>query len=49
METSRRIPVCTRNYITRIAAAVSQEHALVCITREVTARKGQGFSVGIRN
>ena len=38
METSRIIRVGTRNYIIRIAA-VSQEHALVCITRRVTRPK----------
>ena len=35
METSRTIRVGPRIYMIRIAA-VSQEHILVCITREVT-------------
>ena len=36
MGTLRIIRVGTRNYNKRIAAAVSQEHVLVCIAREVT-------------
>ena len=36
METSRRLRVGTRSYIVRVAAAVSQEHVLVCITRRAT-------------
>ena len=36
METPRRKRVGTRIYVIRIAAAVSREHVLVCITRKVT-------------
>ena len=36
MDTWRRVRAGTCNYIIRIAAAVSQEHVLVCIAREVT-------------
>ena len=36
MGTLRIIRVGTRNYNKRIAAAVSQEHVLVCITRRAT-------------
>ena len=36
METSRKVRVGTRKHILRIAAAMSQEHVLVCITRKAT-------------
>ena len=36
METPRRIRLGTRIYIIRNAAAVTQEHVLVCLTRKVT-------------
>ena len=38
METTRRIRVGTRSYIIRIAADVTQEHVLVCVTRKKVTR-----------
>ena len=50
METSRRMLDGTRNYVTRVAAALSREHVPVYTynTQSDTARKWHGFSVGIK-
>ena len=39
IETSRMIRVDIRNYIVQVRVAVSQEHVLVCITRQVARRE----------